>query len=170
MPGLAEGLGALPRFRAEVGPFIGVGGLMDVRYLDGSFIANQGNAGFMAGADLSVRVGLGLEGVLGDAGDGLIFLALGIRGDSPSTGKFSDTSLAEQGGTLTAAIRRAPAIQRAFACLSTSSPVTGARRSALLAVGKNVPEYGRHGCQWRADSLAAGLGHALRALPIRPRA
>src|SRR4029077_17122964 len=58
----------------------------------------------MAGADLSVRVGLGLEGVLGDAGDGLIFLALGIRGDSPSTIKFSDTSPAKKGGKLTAAI------------------------------------------------------------------
>jgi hypothetical protein len=104
VPGLAEGLGALPRFRAEVGPFIGVGGLMDVRYLDGSFIGTQGNAGFMAGADLSVRVGVGLEGVLGDAGDGLLFLALGVRGDGPSTSKFSDTSLAEQGGKLTAAI------------------------------------------------------------------
>jgi hypothetical protein len=104
VPGLAEGLGALPRFRAEVGPFIGVGALMDVRYLDGSFIGTQRNAGVMAGADLSVRVGVGLEGVLGDSGDGLLFLGLGIRGDSPSSSKFADTSLAEQGGSLTAAI------------------------------------------------------------------
>jgi hypothetical protein len=104
MPGLAEGLGALPRFRSEVGPFISVGALVDVRRLGGGFTEAQRSGGFIAGADLSVRIGYGLEGVLDEAGDGLIFLGLGIRGDSPSSSKYSDTSSGQQNGELTAAI------------------------------------------------------------------
>src|SRR4029078_7796903 len=48
--------------------------------------------------------GLGLEGVLGDAGDGLVFVSLGLRGDSASSNKISTNERAEQAASLGAAI------------------------------------------------------------------
>ncbi len=104
VPSLDRGLGAMPRFRAEVGPFIGIAGSLDARYLDGGYTGLESGSGYMGGADLSVRAGYGVEGVLGEAGDGLIFLSLGYRGDLPSTNKFTNSATAEQGGTLAAAI------------------------------------------------------------------
>ena len=38
-------------------------------------------AGFIAGVDLAARVGVGLDGVMRDSGDGLTFLSVGLRGD-----------------------------------------------------------------------------------------
>src|SRR5205814_1295546 len=65
--------------------------------------ADTGSGGIL-GADLSVRAGFGLEGVLGQAGDGLMFLGLGYRGDAQSTNKFSRGALAQEGGSIAAAI------------------------------------------------------------------
>jgi hypothetical protein len=103
IPGLGPGLGAMPRFRSEVGPFVGLSGIIDGRGLTGAFTGTEG-AGFMGGVELSARVGVGLECVMGDAGDGLVFLAAGLRGDSPSSNQISSTSLAQVGGNLTAAV------------------------------------------------------------------
>jgi len=104
VPGLGPGLGSMPRFRAEVGPFVGMAGSVDVRALSGGFLDGQDSTGLMAGGELSVRAGLGLDGVIGDAGDGLIFASLGVRGDSASSSKFSNASGVPQAGSLTAAI------------------------------------------------------------------
>lgn len=104
MPSLGEGLGAMPRFQAEIGPFIGAAGSLYMRSLDGGFTGLENGDGLVSGADLSLRVGYGLEGVLGEAGDGLIYFALGYSGDTSSSNKFSKASSAEAGGSLTAAI------------------------------------------------------------------
>jgi|KBSMisStaDraftv2_1062788.scaffolds.fasta_scaffold01111_4 hypothetical protein len=104
VPGLGQGLGALPRYRSELGRFIGAAGSLDVRHIDGGFTGLEQGTGFITGADLSARVGLGLDGVLGEAGDGLVFLSLGYRGDSSSTNKFSNGSVAQQAGSLSSAI------------------------------------------------------------------
>ncbi|HEY5810527.1 MAG TPA: hypothetical protein VIT67_21340 [Povalibacter sp.] len=104
VPSLGEGLGSMPRFRAEVGPFIGVAGSLDMRYLDGGFTGLESGSGFVGGADLSMRIGYGIEGVLGEQGDGLVYFSVGYRGDTPSTNKFTEADPAEAGGTLTAAI------------------------------------------------------------------
>src|SRR5690242_6273990 len=61
IPGLGPGLGALPRFRSEIGPFLGLAGAIDGRWLDGGFTPSNGH-GFIAGVDLAARVGLGLDG------------------------------------------------------------------------------------------------------------
>jgi hypothetical protein len=103
-PSLGRGLGAQPRFEAEIGPFVGVAGSLDARYIDRGFTGLGSGSGLMGGADLSLRAGYGLEGVLGDAGDGLIYLSVGYRGDTSSTNKFSVNPGAESGGNLTAAI------------------------------------------------------------------
>ena len=104
VPSLDEGLGAMPRFRAEIGPFIGIAGALDVRYLDGGFTGLEDGRGFVGGADLSLRFGYGLDGVLGEQGDGLVYFSVGYRGDTPSSNKFTEVAAAEEGGTLTAAI------------------------------------------------------------------
>ena len=104
VPSLGEGLGAMPRFRAELGPFIGVAGSLNVRATDGGFTGLESGNGFVGGADLSLRLGYGLDGMIGEEGDGLVYLSLGYSGDTPSTNKYSEAAPAQEGGTLTAAI------------------------------------------------------------------
>ena len=104
MPSLGEGLGEMPRFQAEIGPFIGVAGSLYMRSLDGGFTGLEDGDGLVSGADLSLRVGYGLEGVLGEAGDGLMYFSVGYSGDTSSSNKFSKSGAAEEGGSLTAAI------------------------------------------------------------------
>jgi hypothetical protein len=100
VPGLGPGLGAMPRFRAEVGPFIGFVGSGDVRTVDGGHDPAVTDKGWVAGADLSLRAGLGLDGVIGEAGDGLVFASIGVRGDTRSSNDSGLTSpaLAAAGG------------------------------------------------------------------------
>jgi hypothetical protein len=104
VPSLDAGLGAMPRFRAELGPFIGAAGSLEARYLDGGFTGLESGNGFVGGADLSLRLGYGLDGVLGEEGDGLVYFSVGYSGDTPSTNKFSEAAAAQEGSTLTAAI------------------------------------------------------------------
>ncbi len=104
VPSLSAGLGSMPRFRAEVGPFIGVAGSLDLRYLDGGFTGLESGDGLVGGADLALRFGYGIEGVLGEEGDGLVFISVGYKGDTPSSNKFTEAAPAQEGGTLTAAI------------------------------------------------------------------
>lgn len=98
MPGLGPGLGAMPRFRSEIGRFVGLAGMIDGRSISSGFAGSE-SGGIIGGLDLSARVGMGLEGVLDDSGDGLIFLAVGLRADTSSSNRFSP-----QGGSITAAI------------------------------------------------------------------
>ncbi|MCW8803491.1 MAG: hypothetical protein OQK57_03750, partial [Ignavibacteriaceae bacterium] len=64
VPGLATGLGELPRFRSELGLFVGVVPALRTNGLSGGFGADQTTAGALGGLDLNVRFGLGIEGVL----------------------------------------------------------------------------------------------------------
>jgi hypothetical protein len=105
IPGLGPGLGSMPRFRSELGPFLGLSGAIDGRALSGGFESSQSkDGGTIGGLELALRGGLGLEGALGDSSDGLIFSSLGFRTDSPSTNKFTDDNLGSLGGNLSAAI------------------------------------------------------------------
>ena len=104
VPSLDAGLGAMPRFRAEVGPFIGAAGSLYVRYLDGGFTGLESGDGFLAGADLSLRFGYGLEGVLGEEGDGLVYFSVGYNGETSSSNEFTEAAAAEEAGSLAAAI------------------------------------------------------------------
>jgi len=85
VPGLATGLGELPRFRSEIGPFIGIAPAVRVSMLNGGFGVTQKTPGFVPGLELGIRIGLGMEGVLNESGDGLVFLDLGWRQDGPSS-------------------------------------------------------------------------------------
>ncbi len=104
IPGLGTELGSLPRFRSEVGPFIGLSGSLDTRIADGGFFDFQDENGTIAGLDLSFRAGFGMEGVMDESGDGLVFVSLGFRSDSASSNNFTGSSQVAQVGSLSAAI------------------------------------------------------------------
>ena len=104
VPGLGPGFGAMPRFRSEIGPFIGLAGVIDGRAISGGYTRLQSDRGAVAGLDLSLRVGFGLDGVTSEAGDGLIYASIGLRSDGPSTHRFNDTFPGTGSGHLGAAI------------------------------------------------------------------
>jgi hypothetical protein len=104
VPGLDSGLGAMPRFRSELGAFIGLAGAIDGRAVDGGFESSQNTSGWIGGVEVALRGGIGLEGALGDASDGLIFGSLGFRSHAASTNSFSDTTSGSVTGDLGAAI------------------------------------------------------------------
>ena len=58
----------------------------------------------LAGRTCRCDFGYGLDGVLGEEGDGLVYFSVGYSGDTPSSNKFSEAAAAQEVGTLTAAI------------------------------------------------------------------
>jgi hypothetical protein len=82
VPALTSGAGALPRFRSEIGPFIGLSTGAEVIGNSSSFDPAV-SGGFVNGSlSLGGRVGVGLDSLLADAADGLIFLEGGVRMES----------------------------------------------------------------------------------------
>ncbi len=104
VPGLATGLGELPRFSAELGMFIGVVPALRGATVNGGFGIDQNTVGGIGGIDVAIRLGIGLEGVLNESGDGLIFLDLGWRQDGSSTMKFGESPALLEAGQITSAI------------------------------------------------------------------
>ncbi len=93
IPGLVQGLGEFPRFRAELGPFLGFSPSGRIAAINGGFGTNQKTFGVVGGLESSIRLGLGLDGILNEASDGLVFLDIGWRQDASS----SVGIIAEQG-------------------------------------------------------------------------
>ena len=104
VPGLGTGLGELPRFRSELGTFIGAVSALRGNAVNGGFGTNQNDPGATGGIDVGIRLGLGLEGVMHGGGDGLVFLEFGWRQDAASSVRYGDSPDLEQGGQLAAAI------------------------------------------------------------------
>jgi len=104
LPGLATGLGVLPRFRTELGMFLGVVTSMRGNTVSGGFGTSQNNPGAIGGLDLGIRLGLGIEGVMHGGGDGLVFIDLGWRQDAPSSMKFGNSPVLEEAGQIGSAI------------------------------------------------------------------
>jgi hypothetical protein len=90
-PELAEGKGALPRFRAELGPFVGISSAAQFNMIVGGFGADNNSFGFNGALDIAARFGLGLEGVVNETADGLIFLDVGFKINSKSSSLFCQT-------------------------------------------------------------------------------
>jgi hypothetical protein len=86
VPALGPGPGELPRFHAELGPFVGVSAAVHGVALAGGFGSTQTGVSTTGGLEGAVRVGLGLEGVLNESGDGLIFAEAGLRQDASALG------------------------------------------------------------------------------------
>jgi hypothetical protein len=104
VPGLANGPGELPRFRSEIGPFIGISPAARVSMVSSGFSPMQQTTGAVPGLELGVRLGLGMEGVLNESGDGLLFLDLGWRLDGASSMKVYNDAVLKQFGSIFSAI------------------------------------------------------------------
>jgi hypothetical protein len=104
VPGLGPGFGQVPRFRSELGTFFGLAAGFEGRSIDGGFLATQTEHGAIAGLDVSFRAGVGLEGALGDASDGLVFGSIGYHSNANSSNKSSTTGLGTLEGSLSSAI------------------------------------------------------------------
>jgi hypothetical protein len=86
VPALGPGPGELPRFHAELGPFVGVSAAVRGAVLAGGFGATQMGVSTTGGLEGAVRAGFGLEGVLNESGDGLVFAEAGLRQDGSALG------------------------------------------------------------------------------------
>jgi hypothetical protein len=92
VPSVAEGLGALPRFRSEIGPFAGFTGGFQGAATNGSFDSSDRPTRAVGALNIGARVGIGLEALLPDAGTGEIFFEGSLnyrakqRTDCPSSG------------------------------------------------------------------------------------
>lgn len=164
LPGLAKGLGEFPRFRAELGLFIGAVSSVRANTVHGGFGTNQTTPGAIAGIDASVRIGLGLEGVMHGGGDGLVFLDLGWRQDGSSSMKYGDAPRLLEGGQITSAIPGRDALNIRFRMpfwlvpldllitapvLLIASPETFAKMAVTSGLGGLIP--------WQAG-LETGVG------------
>jgi hypothetical protein len=88
VPGLEDGKGGWPRFRSELGLFMGVSTALHVSSIKKGFGPDQNEHGIVGGLDANMMFGFGLDGVLNKSGDGLIFLQVGWRQDAPSTNQI----------------------------------------------------------------------------------
>lgn len=85
VPALVEGLGELPRFRAELGMFVGFSPAASGWLISGGFSTEQKTVGASGGLEIAARFGVGLDGVINEAGDGLAFIDVGYRQDGSSS-------------------------------------------------------------------------------------
>ena len=79
VPARVAGFGELPRFRSEIGPFVGAAA--SGAFAGSSGVAGYEDAGLSSSGTLSIgaRIGVGLESLIGDSADGLVFLEGGIQ-------------------------------------------------------------------------------------------
>jgi len=85
IPFRGPGFASLPRFRAELGPFIGVVSGISGNGAGGGF-SETATGGVQGALDVGARIGVGLDGLLGDSGDGLLYLQGGVVSQTSSSG------------------------------------------------------------------------------------
>jgi len=114
VPGLGRGLGELPRFRAEIGFFAGSSPALSGSVISSGFLQNQNSVGLIGALEANVRFGVGLDGVLGEAGDGLAFLEFGWKQTGVSSTGIIDEIPFNNFGNLLAAIPSRSAFEIRF--------------------------------------------------------
>jgi hypothetical protein len=154
VPGLSEGDGELPRFRSEIGPFIGIVPALRGGLCSGGFEESQTTGGAIGGLEVAVRAGLGLDGVMNESGDGLVFLDLGFRLDAASSISLGRSPGLQEFGSILAAIPARPAFTSrirvpfwlvpldlllAAPFLATMSPESFTRMAAVAGNGGLIP-------------------------------
>jgi hypothetical protein len=77
-PGRKPPEGSMPRFRSEIGPFIGLAAGLSAGQASGGVESTDSGSRTVGTMEIGARAGLGLEALLGDAGDGQIFLQAGV--------------------------------------------------------------------------------------------
>ncbi|HXE09178.1 MAG TPA: hypothetical protein VN612_14850 [Acidobacteriaceae bacterium] len=86
VPALGAGAGELPRFRTELGAFVGISTGFRGGLLTHGFGPHQAGGSASSGIELAARAGLGLDGILNDSSDGLVFVEFGVRDESHAAG------------------------------------------------------------------------------------
>jgi len=86
VPAMGKGAGELPRFRTELGTFVGLSTGFRGALLTHGFGPGQTGVSAVSGIELAARAGLGLDGILNDSSDGLVFVEFGVRDDTHATG------------------------------------------------------------------------------------
>ena len=86
VPAMGKGAGELPRFRTELGTFVGLSTGFRGGLLSHGFGPQESGASAISGIEVSARAGLGLDGILHDSSDGLVFVELGARNDTHAIG------------------------------------------------------------------------------------
>jgi len=104
VPGLTSGIGELPRFRAELGLFAGFAPKVDGAMISNGWTKYQKTVGLVGGIEATVRIGFGLDGVLNESGDGLIFLEAGYKQDATSSTSIVNAKELLSYGNLLAAV------------------------------------------------------------------
>jgi hypothetical protein len=104
VPALEKGLGDLPRFRAEVGMFVGFSPAVRGSLLFGGFGEGQKTIGVIGGLEMAARFGVGLDGVINESGDGLLFIDAGYRQDASSSTEVLDIQELQAYGNIYATI------------------------------------------------------------------
>jgi hypothetical protein len=121
-------------------------------FVNGGFGADQTIGGIMGDLEMGLRVGFGLEGVIDQAGDGLVFVDLAVRQDSASTMPFTTEEDVAQGGAFTAAI---PA--RGAVTLRLRAPFWLVPGDLLLAAAAVAPFSRRTFAAMAAQASNGGL-------------
>src|SRR5262249_31903157 len=76
---------SLPTVRPQLGPFIGIVSGISGNGAGGGF-SETATGGVQGALDVGLRIGVGLDGLLGDSGDGLLYLQGGVVSQTSSTG------------------------------------------------------------------------------------
>ena len=150
------GLRRVARFHAELGPFVGVSAAARGATLAGGFGSTQTGASTTGGLEAAVRVGLGLEGVLNESGDGLVFAEVGLRQDAATLGA------ATLPGRTALTVRLRVPFWLIPGDLLLATPV-------LAFSSPQTLQNGRAGGQRRPHPLADRHRHPHRPLPVRAR-
>ena len=173
VPGLATGAGEHPRFRAELGPFLGVSTSIHGSGITSGFGTQQTQAGCVGGIEANLRFGVGLDGVLNQAGDGLVFIQGGWKLDGPSSNVYSDIHNAATSGSLTAAItsRSAYNIRVRLPFWLIPGDLHGCWAHSAFHVKENFSKNGGYCRKWRTNSMAVRLSvfHWSFSIYIRQR-
>lgn len=104
VPGLNTGIGELPRFQSEIGPFIGIAPAARISLFKHGFGPSQNISGAVPNLELALRLGISLKGVLNESSDGLVFVDIGGRIDGASSMEFDKNPSLTQLGSVYSAI------------------------------------------------------------------
>jgi hypothetical protein len=154
VPALAKGLGELPRFRSELGFFIGLSASLSGTVVSRSFGPSQDYPGVISGVDATIKFGVGLDGVLSESSDGLAFLGVGYKRESGATSGILDLPETKAYGNLLSSIPARSSINIKLRCpfflipgdlifttpfLSWMAPETLEKMAAFAANGGLIP-------------------------------
>ena len=89
MPALGKGAGELPRFRSEMGAFVGLSTGFRGGLLTHGFGPGEDGVSTTSGIELAGRFGIGMDGVVDQSSDGLIFVEGGVREDTSASGAYT---------------------------------------------------------------------------------